>query len=367
MKKTLLKIVVALLAGLSFAMPGIPYTDNSGDYVYFRDYSFNRESYVGFLTYDSGTYAARYFAPATKDLPPKNIELLFTVDPNKDYVDMTGERFVTQPTQEDTDVINYIHDLIYEFASRAKKQMAISSVSKDVSSAKAGRVTEESSVFMNSGIRAQEDFSQFGGAVFVYYDGYIPVFPVKKIVSNSNEVLFEAVCIGRIVSSDDTSFSDFQIPHNEIKEKSFSHKSKKPKASVYEVAGTKITLDENWTHAAENGDASSAASKNLFFYGDEAMLFVLHDADSGRQVSEYIKSVIQQTAGNYVPLADVSIVNEKGQTTVSVKNIGEDAVYQRFFVIREKDGDKIMLNMVVNEKQYNENRKYYRNILKNWK
>lgn len=365
MKKILSIVLAALFTGLAFAMPGVPYTDNSGDYVYYRDYSFNRESYIGFLTYDSGTYAARYFAPATSELPPKNVELLFTVDPEKDYVDMTGERFVTQPEQEDTEIINYIHDLIYEFASRRKKQMPISSVSFDTGSAKAGRVWEESSVFMNSGLRVSEDFSQFGGSVFIYYDSRIPITGIKKIVSNSQQILFEAVCIGRITSSEDRSFSDFQIPHEEIKEKTFSHKYKKPKAVTYKVAETKITLDENWTSVASDGDTDSDANKNLFFYGDEAMLYVLRNAASNEQKDSII--MIVQTAGNYIPLSDVSIVKDKEQVTLSFRSISGDSAYKRFFITREINGEMVMLNLVVNEKQYESNRKYYRNILKNWK
>ena len=75
------------------AVPGTEHfiKDNSGEYVYYEDFSFNRKSYVGFLTYDEGTFAVRYFAPATETLPYKNIELLFTIDTSKDYIDMTDE------------------------------------------------------------------------------------------------------------------------------------------------------------------------------------------------------------------------------------------------------------------------------------
>lgn len=359
MKKILSIILAALFAGLAFAMPGIPYTDNSGDYVYYRDYSFNRESYIGFLTYDSGTYAARYFAPATEDLAPRNIELLFTVDPDKDYIDMTGERFVTQPTPDDTEIINYIHDLIYEFASRAKK------TASNVNSAQEGGASgsvlkkQDTSVFMNSGNVSKQDFSQFGGEVFIFFDDMIPVFPVKKILSNSQEVLFEAICIGRIIDSEDRSFSDFQIPHNEIKDENFNHKIKKPKAVTYETEGTKITLDENWQRGVESAE-------NLFFYDGEAMVYIRKfDDEIGEW--EFIKSILKQVQGSYNPLSDVSILQEKQMTTVCLRCYSNNSVFERFVLFKEKDGQKIMLNMVVNEKQYDENRKYYRNILKNWK
>ena len=122
-----------LIAGKLFALPGvIPYLEDvSGEYVFYRDYSFKRDTYIGFLYYNETTYAARYYSPATETLPAKNLEFLFTVDASKNALEMTGERIlmekcIGQIEQSDTDLINYVHDLIYEFASRRKKAGEIS-------------------------------------------------------------------------------------------------------------------------------------------------------------------------------------------------------------------------------------------------
>ena len=63
MKKTVLSIFAVLsMAVMSlFAVPGFEsyLPDASGQYVYYRDYSFTRESYIGILTYDEATYQVR--------------------------------------------------------------------------------------------------------------------------------------------------------------------------------------------------------------------------------------------------------------------------------------------------------------------
>ena len=59
MKKILLFILTSIILNITVAaLPGttqfIP--DSAGEYVYYRDTSFTRESYIGLLMYDKGTY-----------------------------------------------------------------------------------------------------------------------------------------------------------------------------------------------------------------------------------------------------------------------------------------------------------------------
>ena len=62
MKKIFLSITTFLLALSLFALPGITskINDQSGQFVYYKDSSFARESYFGILIYDEGTYGVRY-------------------------------------------------------------------------------------------------------------------------------------------------------------------------------------------------------------------------------------------------------------------------------------------------------------------
>lgn len=50
--------IFLFVANSLFALPAVSrqIEDASGEYVFYRDYSFTRESYIGFLFYDEATY-----------------------------------------------------------------------------------------------------------------------------------------------------------------------------------------------------------------------------------------------------------------------------------------------------------------------
>ena len=69
LKKIFLFCSIFFVTNFVFAVPGVEsfIPDSSGEYVYYRDYSFERESYVGVLYYDDSSYQIRYYAPANKE------------------------------------------------------------------------------------------------------------------------------------------------------------------------------------------------------------------------------------------------------------------------------------------------------------
>ena len=366
MKKLFIAVFSALMMITgAFAVPGVEHSfkNISGAYIYYRDYSFNRESYIGFLIYDDSTYAARYFAPAAGNLEPINIELIFTVDPAKDYVDMTGERFLTPVKPEDTDIINYIHDLIYEFAARRKKAGLISPEVESDSKKNTLVKFNSSPSFMERGFVSHEDFNQFGGEVFVYYDYMIPVFNVKKIVNNANKNVFEAVAAGVLKSSQDRSFSEFSVIKEETVKPAHDFKNKKPKPAVYEVEGTKITLDENWS----NTISQEVKMDNIFFHEGAALLGI-SALEKGQSYYAVLAQVLFSIDA-YTPLDSVSIAEQKDRTTVYSTEIDRKSgeVYEMVTVVRKGGESLLVLFLNVSKGDFNQNRKYYLNILKGWK
>ncbi len=177
MKKTILSIITTILLTASvFALPGftsfIP--DSAGEYVYYRDSSFTRESYIGILGYDDATIQIRYFAPKddTAKLPAKEIAILLTVDPKADVWTMTGEKIISAilPDTDDTDIVNYLHDLLYEFSARRISAVAV----------------ETDSLILD------QDFAQFGGKVALTFDARIPLL-ISKILQMKKEQRFLTV------------------------------------------------------------------------------------------------------------------------------------------------------------------------------
>ncbi len=235
-----------------FALPGaqadIP--DASGEYVYYRDYSFNRESYIGFLFYDEQTYEARWFAPATENLAEKNIDILFSVEQKNGRLDLTGERFVAPPAQEDVEVVNYIHDLIYELSGRRAKLQKSLLVDYE----------KNKLPFMQAGIAEAASYEQFGGPVQMLYDAAVPIFNLKKIVDYTGRDVFVVVTIGKIESSKDKTFAEFVPPiKNAAKRESFQIKSAKKEtlSSRVEIGKNSalvqsVQADKNWSLAGQN-------------------------------------------------------------------------------------------------------------------
>ena len=201
MKKTsvasILFGLVLLVAALTpvAAFPGIQsyLKDESGQYVYYRDYTFPYEAYVGFLHYDEGTYGMRFYAPnqplegvsqaaaqagmAAKGGMvgvPKSVEILFTVNTETKVTEMTGEKFLTTITGSDTEIVNYLHDLVYEFSARRRK-LADPVVTKAVSS--------------------REDFPQFGGPVTMKYSFDVPIFNLQEIIGADGAPSFQLATV----------------------------------------------------------------------------------------------------------------------------------------------------------------------------
>lgn len=235
--KKLISTLFAILSitAASFALPGftsfIP--DSSGEYVYYRDSSFTRESYVGILFYDEGTLQIRYIAPQddTAMLPEKKIAILLTVDKTSDFWNMTGEKIISTilPDTEDTDIVNYLHDLLYEFSARRINAQAVES----------GRVVID------------QDYAQFGGKVAITFDARIPIFNIRTITDEKGSKVFDCVTIGTIKSSEDTTFSDFKgISYEKPAVQKETRKTVKSKVCKFE--NRSVTLDEGWEQRMEN-------------------------------------------------------------------------------------------------------------------
>ncbi|MCR4938604.1 MAG: hypothetical protein K5930_00685 [Treponemataceae bacterium] len=183
-------ILVFICAGL-FAVPGVKalIPDLPGQYVYYRDYTFPEEAYLGFLRYDEETYAARLITCKDGNIL-KDVTSYISMDSSADHIELTGEKIVGAALGTgDVDILNYLHDFIYEFAGRRKKLN-----DRDFSTT----------------LVISDDYPQFGGSVKIEYDFYIPLFNVSNIRSSNGKTLFEIVCTGSITADSDAAFSSFK-------------------------------------------------------------------------------------------------------------------------------------------------------------
>ncbi len=358
-----------------FALPAVSrqIEDASGEYVFYRDNSFTRESYIGFLYYDESTYEARYFAPQSKTdsgeiLPAKNLQILFSVNSAASHFELTGERFVTPPLEEDTQIINYIHDLLYDLAARRIKLGALDFT--DYSKSKVD--------FLSEGKIVHDNYEQFGGNVTMIFDSIVPIFNLKKIVDYAGNDVFVICTVGRISSSQDKSFSEF-VPPSAMKnfgEKNSDKKIKGAKLTQIEYAAQlnekqkfhqEVSADKNW----------QTQNENMWTLGDNAFIFlsgIAFPKEIAQKGSDFVTAQIlrRYTASNGYAYSDwsalgiffdgekikisASTYNPKtGRNLIDIKTFGRAAenFYGCFSFTAFTDG-------------YKKNRGYYDKIVKSY-
>lgn len=345
-KKAFLSIILAFSSPLVFALPGVkPYiSDVSGQYVFYQDSSFSRESYIGIIYYDDSTYGLRYFAPEYgKDKnfePAKNIALLVTVDETKDYVELTGERITTPLMPADTDLVNYLHDFLYEIASRRKK---------------AGEI--------NKNTRNPEIYDQFGGDVIVEYDPLVPVTNIRRIESSGKAVL-DAVTAGQLASSLDSSFDSFRglspvtVAVKEQKSKKLKIKKAKAQAFSFENNGKtlSVSLDSNWEQKTEN----------LWLLGNSAVLMVsslppLNEAD----FLSFERRLLLSSENVYSAWKNLSVKDSSENLKITqVFYDAEISGLKNDFKIVYKGGSSFFVSLTVKASSYESAGKYFDAVLK---
>lgn len=341
------------------AFPGIKtyLPDYSGQYVYYRDYSFEYEVYIGFLYYDEGTYAMRYYAPQYPGTSavsragtgrsgiPKSIEILFTLNPDVDYTEMTGERFLNNISGTDTDIVNYMHDLVYELSARRRN------------------LKDE---IVSSTITNKEDFSQFGGNVIMEYSFDIPIFNLKQITSADGMPLFQIATTGALAFSEDPSFSQFKgfpAPLND-KQRSFTSKKKLPDTEI-KYNAQKIKLDNQWMQAAEN----------MYMLGNVALV-VLSDfpasaASSGSKMmlDSFCRTFSLSSQDTYADWDSRKVTATKDKVAVEIRYYqpSENSVTRDFKIIKKnKSGDYSVMSLTVFDNAYKTNRSYFDAIVESF-
>jgi len=338
MKKIVFVSVLLVLFSVSLgALPGITeyIPTQSGEYVYYRDYTFEEETYIGFLQYDKGTYAVRYYSPKPKQ-GSADIHILFSMDPDAVNVELTGEKILTEVTSDDVDTVNYLHDLLYEFNARRKK----------VNGKK-----------FTSTLKISEMFELFGGDVTMVYEGYIPLYSLDSIRSDKGDILFQAVTMGVILDSEDTTFSRFK-----------GFENLPPLTSGKD---SKKNIDDQWLSDAEG----------YWTMGDDA-LFLMNTVEIDAE--EYLKNgysvedfftryFLLSTGGSYFYLPYTSIENKGGAASPSLLLVntalsfsGESTYTKDFKVLLKESNNRYWFYVLtVYEKFYKEHKSYFDEFAKN--
>ena len=350
MKKLLLSIIAFItLSTASFALPGftsfIP--DSSGEYVYYRDNSFNRESYIGILGYDDSTIQIRYFAPQDDEamLPSKEIAILITVDPKADYWNMTGERIVSTilPDTGDTDIVNYLHDLLYEFSARRISEVAVESNNQVVN----------------------QDYAQFGGKVSITFDARIPLFNIRTITDEKGTKVFDCVTIGTIKSSTDNTFELFSGISTQ-KPAVQKEAKKASKSKVWKFENRSITLDESWEQKMEN----------FWTLGNDSLITMsaLPKVSENKVLNDlYVqRKLLESSEGSYTDFQNCEIIYTQAKDTYKIVSTSyfpenKSIVYITKLLTRNKEGGFDYFSISTYQTAYLKAPSYFDKIIKSYK
>lgn len=368
MKKTILflSILFSLLSANVFALPGFSplVRDIPGEYVFYRDLSFEHESYIGFLTYDEKTYSARYYSPAKpkQNLPEKDIQIFFTINPDSDHLELTGEKVLgIQFLGEDgLQIVNYLHDLLYEFNSRRIKNSVVSRTS----------ITENERMVVEpvetTTTTTAEDFAQFGGPVQIEWNAIIPLFNLESIYSeNDAKKMFYVATIGRINSTEDKSFENFKGFPSDFKEKKHKAKiSRKTETEKVELNGFVFSVYSDWERHAEN----------MFTLGDFAVLFetpAFENPTSENKVPEknldFIKRRFLLSSGqNYIDFANLKFADNSFSADYYNFETGNVTKSFKKFLKNEKSGSYEYFSLSVFRDVYEKNKKYFDKIVESF-
>jgi len=229
----------------------------SGDYAVYRDFSWEKPTWIGFLYYDDSTYGAVAVTPSTG----ANVSVLFRVENVDGKLVLTGQNIVSKITQNDVITVNYLMSLLPDLY--AWRQAAGSTPA-----AKAGTAAAlpARSPLLPPAVVHILNKVEFGGDVTLRYVPEVPVFNLHSMTGAGGKPVLELARMGRIRSGEDSTFFGFApVPDlSTLKKTTPLALDPSRKGESKTVDGVTLKLDGQWTMVADN----------TFFLADEAALIV---------------------------------------------------------------------------------------------
>jgi hypothetical protein len=234
----------------------------SGEYVIYRDNTWKRPTWVGFLCYDDSTYGAFGITPETKS----NVAVLFRCETVDGKLTLTGQNVISQITQDDVPMVNYLMALLpdlFAWRQAAPKDGKVIAAQPSSVAQTSSAVAPVRSDLLPPAVQLALVTERFGGAVSVEFAPETPLFSVRALTSAAGKPLLSLERAGRLDSDGEASFFSF-TPRPEVKAGAGLTLAATRKAAPRTVDGVKLKLDDQWTAVADN----------TFFLGNAAVLIV---------------------------------------------------------------------------------------------
>lgn len=319
----------------------------SGDYVVYRDWSWEKPTWIGFLYYNDSTWGAFMKDPSTGS----DVRLLFSTETLDGKLVLTGQNIVSKITQDDVLSVNYLMKLLPVFHAWRNGAASVSaSPSKE-----SGR-----SSLLPPIVTLDASDAMFGGAVKATFAPEVPVFNMRSLDGAGDRRVMTLERVGRVKSSD-TEFFSF-VAAGEPKAGAALALDSKRVAEKRVVDGVSLTLDGQWTMYADN----------MFFLGNSAALIVdtldlsLMQIPRENLPLSLVRMFSLSSADSWVVPSSLSVAGTASRFTVT--NLIFDSTRGSLnrdikTCVVSKDGAScVVISLSVNETAYQANKAYFSSL-----
>lgn len=313
----------------------------SGDYVIYRDYSWKVPTWIGFLYYNDETYGA--FIHTDEPEQSRTVSILFSGKIEKGRLALTGQQIISSITPDDTFGVNYLMGLLpklYELKTFP-------------------RARDGKAVFGTVTVRKQME--EFGGAVTLDFQSFVPLFHLKAITDAKKETALELTEMGSINGNGESVFYGYS-PAEPRQGTNVFTLDKAAKKETITVSDVPLHLDSQWKKIADNS----------FLCGDTAFLTVgtvnVPPAESGNPLSAperllrllaasspYAKTLLPYTTAEGT---QTSFTLTQSIYDVESKQISKDIKR----CIKNKDGSFTIISLTVNTHAYSAEPAYFNGL-----
>jgi len=311
----------------------------SGDYVIYRDYSWKAPTWIGFLYYNDETYGA--FIRTDDPENPRTVSILFSGNIEKGKLSLTGQQIISSITPDDTFGVNYLMTLL-------PKLYELKTFPRDAKI-----------VFGTTTVRKQME--EFGGAVTLDFQSFVPLFHLKTITGAKKETILELTEIGSINGNGESVFYGYSPAKPKQGTNTFTL-DKSAKKETITVSDVQLHLDSQWKKIADNS----------FLCGNTAFLTVstvnLPADKSGNTLS--VPEQLLRLLSSSSPFAKILLQYTTIQGTqtaftltqsiydVESKQVSKDIKR----CIKNKEGSFTIISLTVNSHAYSAEQAYFNGL-----
>ena len=311
----------------------------SGDYVIYRDYSWKAPTWRGFLYYNDETYGA--FIRTDDPENPRTVSILFSGNIEKGKLSLTGQQIISSITPDDTFGVNYLMTLL-------PKLYELKTFPRDAKI-----------VFGTTTVRKQME--EFGGAVTLDFQSFVPLFHLKTITGAKKETILELTEIGSINGNGESVFYGYSPAKPKQGTNTFTL-DKSAKKETITVSDVPLHLDSQWKKIADNS----------FLCGNTAFLTVstvnLPADKSGNTLSvpEQLLRLLSSSspfAKTLLPYTTIQGTQTAFTLTQSIYDVESKQVSKDIKrCIKNKEGSFTIISLTVNSHAYSAEQAYFNGL-----